>query len=152
MPMTALEDHLASSAAQTRSVTTLSVAVATILVSLKVWVWISSGSVALLASAADSGLDLLAALTTFYAVRYAAAPPDAEHRFGHGKAEAFASLVQAGLVFASAALIAQEAIVHIVQPQPIAHEGWAMAVFSIKTRRGCRRPRSSDRNRRAGCC
>jgi ferrous-iron efflux pump FieF len=35
-------------------------------------------------------------------VRYAAAPPDAEHRFGHGKAEAFSSLTQGGLVFASA--------------------------------------------------
>ena len=55
----------------------------------------------MLASLADSGLDLLAALGTFFAVRYAAAPPDAEHRFGHGKAEAFASLMQAGLVFAS---------------------------------------------------
>ena len=67
----------------------------------------------MLASLADSGLDLIAALGTFFAVRYAAAPPDAEHRFGHGKAEAFASLVQAGLVFASAALIGQEAVRHL---------------------------------------
>ena len=58
--------------------------------------WLASGSVALLASTADSGLDLVASLITFFAVRYAAAPPDAEHRFGHGKAEAFSSLVQAG--------------------------------------------------------
>src|SRR5262245_61046688 len=79
-------------------------------VSIKLLAWVASGSTALLASMADSGLDLIASLATFFAVRYAAAPPDAEHRFGHGKAEAFASLVQAGLVFASAALIGREAI------------------------------------------
>jgi hypothetical protein len=39
--------------------------------------WLASGSVALLASTADSGLDLVASLITFFAVRYAAAPPDA---------------------------------------------------------------------------
>jgi cation diffusion facilitator family transporter len=82
---------------------------------------------------ADSGLDLLASLVTFFAVRYAVAPPDAEHRFGHGKAEAFASLMQAGLVFASAALIGQEAIRHISEPHPLRQEGWAMAVMAVST-------------------
>ena len=129
--MTTRDEHLASAAAGTRGVTALSVAVATTLVGLKVWVWLFSGSVALLASAADSGLDLVAALTTFFAVRYAAAPPDAEHRFGNGKAEAFAGLVQAGLVFASSALIAQEAITHLLQPQPILAQGWAMGVMVV---------------------
>jgi ferrous-iron efflux pump FieF len=70
-------------------------------------------------------------MATFWAVRYAAAPPDAEHRFGHGKAEAFASLVQAGLVFASAALIGREAIGNLLHPKPIAAEGWAMAVMAV---------------------
>src|SRR5438552_17132957 len=92
------------SAALTRRVTVLSVATAAVLVTLKAVVWIASGSVALLASMADSGLDLIASLATFFAVRYAAAPPDAAHRYGHGKAEAFASLAQAGLVLASVAL------------------------------------------------
>ena len=99
-PLTAAE-----SSRLTRRITLASVGVAAVLVTLKAAVWLASGSVALLASAADSGLDLLASLVTFFAVRYAAAPPDAEHRFGHGKAEAFASLIQGGLVFASAALI-----------------------------------------------
>uniref|UniRef100_UPI0037CCA9FA cation diffusion facilitator family transporter n=1 Tax=Phenylobacterium sp. TaxID=1871053 RepID=UPI0037CCA9FA len=80
---------------------------------------------------ADSGLDLVASLVTFFAVRYAAAPPDAEHRFGHGKAEAFASLVQAGLVFASAALIAREAIGDLMAPHPLQQEGWAVAVMAV---------------------
>ena len=117
----------------TRRVTLLSVATAVVLVSIKLAAWIASDSTALLASLADSSLDLVASLVTFFAVRYAAAPPDAEHRFGHGKAEAFASLMQAGLVFASAALIAREAVVDFAAPHPLRQEGWAVAVMGVST-------------------
>jgi cation diffusion facilitator family transporter len=123
----------AQSARLTRQVTVMSVATAAVLVAVKTVVWLASGSVALLASTADSGLDLIASGATFFAVRYAAAPPDAEHRFGHGKAEAFASLIQAGLVFASAALIGQQAIRHILSPRPIEQTGWAIAVMVLST-------------------
>lgn len=119
----------AETTALTRRVTLLSVATAAVLVSLKIVAFIASGSVALLASTADSGLDLVASLITFFAVRYAAAPPDAEHRFGHGKAEAFSSLVQAGLVFASAALIAREAVADFLHPHALKQESWALAVM-----------------------
>ena len=121
----------AETAALTRRVTVYSVATALILVAIKLTVWLVSGSVALLASLADSGLDLVASLGTFFAVRYAAAPPDQEHRFGHGKAEAFASLMQAGLVFASAALIGREAIADLIHPHAIGSQGWAIAVMVI---------------------
>jgi ferrous-iron efflux pump FieF len=121
------------SAALTRRITSISVAVASVLTALKAFVWFASDSVSILASLADSGLDLVAALGTFFAVRYAAAPPDAEHRYGHGKAEAFASLVQAGLVFASAALIGQEAIRHLVRPTPMAQSGWALGAMAVST-------------------
>jgi len=114
----------------TRRITQLSVAAATVLTALKAAAWLASGSVAMLGSLADSGLDLLAALGTFFAVRYAVAPPDAEHRYGHGKAEAFASLLQAGLVFASAALVGQAGISHLLHPVPIAEAGWDMAVMA----------------------
>jgi len=120
-----------ASAALTRRVTFYSVATAAVLVAIKIAAWQASGSVALLASTADSGLDLLASVTTFYAVRYAVAPPDAAHRYGHGKAEGFASLVQAGLVFASAALIGQQAIVDLFNPKPISDGGWAVGVMAI---------------------
>ena len=121
----------AETAALTRRVTLLSVATALVLVVIKALAWMASDSVALLASLADSGLDLLASLATFFAVRYAVTPPDAEHRYGHGKAEAFASLVQAGLVFASAALIGQEAIGHLVRAQAVRNTGWAMGVMGV---------------------
>lgn len=109
----------------------MSVTVAFVLVTIKAAAWQASGSVALLASMADSGLDLVASLATYAAVRYATVPPDAEHRFGHGKVEAFASLVQGGLVFASAALIGREAIGGLLDPKPMAQEGWAIAVMII---------------------
>jgi ferrous-iron efflux pump FieF len=124
---------VAETARLTAGVTLLSVSCAAVLIVLKVAAWRASGSVATLASLADSGLDLLASLATFFAVRYAVAPPDADHRYGHGKAEAFASLIQAGLVFASAALIAQEAVSHILHPVPLAHEGWAMGAMAVST-------------------
>ena len=117
------------SVALTGHVTRLSVALASALVVAKGAAWIASGSVGMLASLGDSALDLVAALTTFFAVRYAAAPPDAEHRFGHGKAEAFASLMQAGLVFASAAVITQEAVGRILHPQPVESELYGVAVL-----------------------
>lgn len=121
----------ADTLALTRRVTLMSVATAVVLVSIKMAAWIASDSTAMLASMADSGLDLVASLVTFFAVRYAAAPPDAEHRFGHGKAEAFASLVQAGLVFASAALIAREAVGDLMTPHPLKQEGWAVGVMAV---------------------
>lgn len=129
--MTAHAPTAAENATLTRAVTLLSVAVALVLVLVKLAIWLASGSVALMASMADSGLDLVASSGTFLAVRYAASPPDAEHRYGHGKAEAFASLVQAGLVFASAALIGQEAIQHLLDPKPVRRESWALAVMVL---------------------
>ncbi|MCA6227600.1 MAG: cation transporter [Phenylobacterium sp.] len=119
--------------ALTRGITLMSVGVATLLVTAKAAAWMASGSVALLASLADSTLDLVASTITFFAVRYAAAPPDDDHRFGHGKAEAFASLMQAGLVFASAALVGQEAIRSLLDPQPLEAGTWALAVMVLST-------------------
>ena len=127
-----VHDHTPQdNAALTRSVTLLSVATVLVLVAVKFAVWLVSGSVALMASMADSGLDLIASTATFIAVRYAAAPPDSEHRYGHGKAEAFASLMQAGLVFASAALIGEEAVRRLIDPRPVAQERWALAVMVL---------------------
>ncbi|MBX3481930.1 cation diffusion facilitator family transporter [Phenylobacterium sp.] len=121
----------AETSALTRRVTLMSVGVAAVLVAIKFAAWTASGSLALLASMADSGLDLIASLATAFAVRYAAAPPDAEHRFGHGKAEAFASLMQAGLVFASAALILREAADAALHPRPVENGAWAVGVMAV---------------------
>lgn len=115
----------------TGGATRASVAVAVILVITKAAVWWMSGSVALLASLADSFLDLSASLTVFFAVRYAAEPADNEHRFGHGKAEAFASILQAILVAVSAALLLREGIEHTINPVTIEASGWALGVMGL---------------------
>ena len=114
-----------------RRITTLSVGVAVFLIALKAFALGASGSVSILASLADSTLDLIASLAVFFAVRWAAIPPDHEHRYGHGKAEALAFLVQAGLVFASAVFIAWEAVQRMIDPRPITAGGWAVAVMVI---------------------
>lgn len=115
----------------TRTVAILSVATATILIALKLWAWLASDSVAMLSSLADSGLDAAASLFTLMAVAYAAMPPDEEHRFGHGKAEAFAAMLQAMLVGVSATLIAVEAVRKLFAPEPVQASSLALAVMAI---------------------
>jgi len=115
----------------TGAATTLSVGIALTLVAAKLAAWIASGSIALLASLADSALDLAASLTTFFAVRYAASPADREHRFGHGKAEAFASFLQALFIAVSAGWLMFEAGQRLIDPEPIRHGGWALGVMVL---------------------
>ncbi|WP_292224498.1 cation diffusion facilitator family transporter [Brevundimonas sp.] len=115
----------------TRNITRLSVGVAVLLIVLKAFALGASGSVSILASLTDSALDLAGSLTAFFAVRWAAAPPDQEHRYGHGKGEALSALVQAGLVFASAVFIGWEAIQRIFDPRPVTSGGWAVGVVVI---------------------
>lgn len=117
--------------ATTRRITALSVGTATILIVMKAFALGASGSVSILATLADSSLDLIASLATFFAVRWAATPADEGHRYGHGKAEALAALVQAGLVFASAIFIGWEAVQRIFDPRPVTAGGWAVGVVII---------------------
>ena len=93
-----------------------SVATATVLLVLKGWAAWATGSVSMLASVADSGLDLLAAGVTLYGVWLAAQPADHDHRFGHGKAEALAALFQVALITASAVGIAWQAVSRLHTP------------------------------------
>ena len=115
----------------TRRITTLSVATAVLLIVMKAFALGASGSVSILASLADSALDLVASLATFFAVRWAAAPPDDDHRYGHGKAEGLASLVQAGMVLASGVFIGWEAVQRIFDPRPVTSGGWAVGVVLL---------------------
>ena len=93
-----------------------SVGTATTLLLLKGWAAWSTGSVSMLASVADSGLDLLAASVTLYGVWLAARPADEDHRFGHGKAEALAALFQVALITLSAAAVLWQAVTRLHTP------------------------------------
>jgi len=80
--------------------------------------WIS-GSISVLAQAADSLLDLFAGVVTFFAIRISTRPADEGHPFGHGKAEDIAGLAQGVLIFASAGLIVYSAVQRIFRGTPV---------------------------------
>jgi ferrous-iron efflux pump FieF len=110
-----------------------SVIVAVVLVSVKFFAWITTDSVAILATLVDSLLDALASLVTLIVVRHSLSPADREHRFGHGKAEALAALTQAAFICGSSVLLLFEAFHRLLQPQIILKSEvgiWVM-VFSV---------------------
>jgi cation diffusion facilitator family transporter len=75
--------------------------------------WVS-GSLALMSEAAHGIIDILATLTTWYAVRAAGRPADADHHYGHGKVEALAALGQTALLFSLAGAVGWEAVQRLV--------------------------------------
>src|SRR5512136_99678 len=80
------------------------------LTGLKILVAVLTGSLGIMAEAAHSGLDLVAALMTFFAVRVADRPADKEHNFGHGKVENLSALFETLLLLATSGWIIYEAI------------------------------------------
>ncbi len=75
------------------------------LITAKAIVSVLTGSISILAQAADSLLDLVAAIVTFIAVRIAAKPADTEHPYGHGKWEDIAGVIQSVLLFTAGGLV-----------------------------------------------
>ena len=98
-----------------------SIAMSVTLIVLKSWAAYRTDSTAMLGSLADSGLDLVASLIILLGVRIAAAPADYDHRFGHGKAEALASLVQVILISLSAIFIGFRAVQRLLSGAQTAH-------------------------------
>ncbi len=88
----------------------LSIAVVSGLIALKVWVGAVTGSISVIAQAADSLLDLFAIAITFFAVVIAVRPADERHPFGHGKAEYIAAAIQAMLIFIAGGLVIYSAV------------------------------------------
>ena len=110
-----------------RSAAIASVATAVTLLAIKAWAAQASGSSAMLASFGDTVLDLVASLATLFAVRYASQPADAEHRFGHGKAEALAAMMQVMLVTVAATAIAGSSILELASGATVSSPAPAVA-------------------------
>ena len=104
--MTAFHDQHAERSKLSTRAALASVAVALLLLGLKAYAAYTTGSMAMLGSLADTGLDVIASLVTLAGVRIAALPADSDHRFGHGKAEALVALFQIVLITVSAGWIA----------------------------------------------
>lgn len=105
-----------------------SVTTAVILIAMKFVVWLYSGSATILASLTDSMIDLGASCINLLALRYALMPPDKDHRFGHYKAEALASLSQAAFISGSAMLLMINGYDRIVKPQVVEYVDIAIYV------------------------
>jgi len=89
------------------------------LVAAKAFVWLQGDSTAMLSSLIDSSVDTIVSFTNFLAIRYALQPADADHRYGHGKAEGVAALAQAAFIGGSCVFLLLEAIRRLSEPSPV---------------------------------
>jgi cation diffusion facilitator family transporter len=99
--------------AEKRTAAGNSVVAAVVITGLKIVVGISTGSLGILSEAAHSGLDLIAALVTFFSVGVSDKPADADHQYGHGKVENFSAFVETGLLLITCAWIIYEAVLRL---------------------------------------
>jgi ferrous-iron efflux pump FieF len=127
----ATEGRLEQAGRLMRRAAIASVAVSLFLVTIKTFAYFVSHSVAMLASLADSALDLFTSSLNMLAIRHALTPADAEHRFGHGKAEPLAGLAQGAFISASALFLVIQAVNRILAPEPIDHSVEALIVMCV---------------------
>jgi cation diffusion facilitator family transporter len=113
-----------------RFYTVLSIAAAVATMSVKFVGYLLTGSVGLFSDAAESIVNLVAALVALWAVTLASKPADAEHTYGYTRSEYFSSGVEGALIFGAALVIAVEAIPRLLHPQPLQQVGLGLA-FSV---------------------
>jgi len=120
----------------TQSAAILSIIIAAILIIIKGFAWSNTDASSILASFADSSLDIIVSLINFFAIRFAFSPADKEHPFGHGKAESLAALIQSAFISGSAFVLLLHAGERLIHPQEIGSlhvAGWIMAISLILT-------------------
>jgi cation diffusion facilitator family transporter len=106
----------------------LSIAAAIATIALKASAWLLTGSVGFLSDAAESIVNLVAAIIALIAVRIAARPPDDDHAYGHEKAEYFSAGAEGVLILIAAASIAVVAVTRLLNPEPLTDVGLGVAV------------------------
>jgi cation diffusion facilitator family transporter len=109
----------------------LLICVVVALIAIKVVVGLLTNSISVLAQAADSLLDLFAAIITFSAIRISVKPADTEHPYGHGKVEDIAGAAQGVLIFIAGGLIIYAAISRIIEGSTVELAGAGMAVMAV---------------------
>ena len=125
-----------SDSSLTQSAAILSILVAAILIVLKGFAWADSDAASVLASFADSSLDIIVSLINFFAIRFAFSPADKEHPFGHGKAESLAALMQSAFISGSAFVLLLHAGERMIHPQEIVSlqaSAWVMTISLVLT-------------------
>jgi cation diffusion facilitator family transporter len=114
-----------------RNVALLSVASNSLLVAFKLIIGLFIGSVSVISEAIHSGVDLLAAIIAFFAVKTAGKPADDRHTFGHGKFENLSGTIEALLIFVAAGWIIYEAINKLLHPGEIEQVGLGIVIMAI---------------------
>jgi cation diffusion facilitator family transporter len=107
------------------------VAVAVAVLALKAMAWWVTGSVALYADALESIVNVAAALAALLAVRLSALPADANHPYGHSKAEYFSAVLEGALIIVAALLILHEAWGAFQAPRAPEQAGIGLAVAAV---------------------
>jgi len=102
-----------------------------LLILAKLGVALAIGSVAVLAEAVHSGMDLAAALIAFFSLRVAARPADQEHPFGHGKVEGISGGIEALLIFAGAGVVVMEALRSLLRGSVLGMVEWGIGVMVL---------------------
>lgn len=98
---------------------------------LKASAWAITGSVGLLSDAAESLVNLVAAIVALISLTIAAKPADENHHFGHGKAEYFSAALEGIMVFVAAASIIYLAINRLINPLPLESLGIGLAISLV---------------------
>jgi cation diffusion facilitator family transporter len=106
----------------------LSIAAAVATIALKTAAWALTGSVGLLSDAAESVVNLVAAVFALIVVQWAARPPDEEHAYGHEKADYLSAGLEGALILVAAVTIGVSAVDRLSNPQPLSHIGIGVAV------------------------
>ena len=114
-----------------RSASIASLLVASTLIVLKYYGWVTTTSVSLLGSLADSLIDFLASVFVFIAISYSLLPADAKHRFGYGKSEGLAAFVQSLLIGISGIYVCFEAIKRLLNPSQINQPSTAIWIILV---------------------
>lgn len=109
----------------------ISVATGVFLFVFKVVVFLFSGSLALLASALDSVMDIFVSTVNVLAIRESEKPADREHSYGHGKIEAMACFFQSLIIFISGGYLLYESILRLFKPEIITHTPAAISVMAV---------------------
>ena len=108
-----------------------SVSVAIVLICGKLVAWLLTGSLSVMASVVDSLMDVAASSINLVAVRLSLNPADAEHRFGHGKAEYLAGLAQASFIAGSAFFLVINSMERLRNPAPITRISSGLLVMVV---------------------
>lgn len=118
---------------QAQRIAAVSIAVGITVLALKTAAWLLTGSAALFSDAAETVVNVAAALIAFGAVRFAAKPADANHPYGHQKVEFFAAVIEGVLIVVAALVILQHAWDVFRHPAPLDQPLLGMALNAVST-------------------